>query len=101
MKDIMRRFNSGLRDKELNMYFLSASLKDRATTWVADRFCPWLAIEPVDLDAHVVQVLPSLWKLFTGILSEMKGGGILPFMDPDVYGRLSWSARLSLPLLLS
>jgi hypothetical protein len=31
--------------------------------------------------------LASQWKSIHRILSEMKGGGILPFMDPDVYGR--------------
>jgi hypothetical protein len=55
-------------EKVLNLYLreqgtcaLSASLKDRAMTWVADRFCPWLE-KPVDLDAHAVQVLPPQWK---------------------------------------
>ena len=31
-------------------------------------------------------------KLYEQFFAEMKGGGILPFMDPDVYGTLWWLA---------
>jgi len=91
MKDIYERvLDSGLRDKQLNMYFLSASLEGQ--TFDMGRqiaFAPgWLENQSIWLHMSYKYYLQLLrGKLYEEFFSEMKGGGILPFMDPDVYGR--------------
>ena len=91
MKDTYQRvLTSGLRDTELNMYFLSATLKGQ--TFDMGRqiaFAPgWLENQSIWMHMSYKYYLQLLrGKLYTEFFSEMKGGGILPFMDPKVYGR--------------
>lgn len=91
MKDIYQRvLTSGLRDTVLNMYFLSASLKGQ--TYDMGRqiaFAPgWLENQSIWMHMSYKYYLQLIrGKLFDEFFSEMKGGGILPFMDPIVYGR--------------
>jgi hypothetical protein len=91
MKDIYEKvLNSGLRDKELNMYFLSASLKGQSYDMGRQiAFAPgWLENQSIWMHMSYKYYLQLLrGNLYTEFFSEMKGGGILPFMDPDVYGR--------------
>jgi hypothetical protein len=91
MKDIYERvLNSGLRDTELNMYYLSASLKGQSYDMGRQiAFAPgWLENQSIWMHMSYKYYLQLLrGKLYTEFFSEMKGGGILPFMDPDVYGR--------------
>jgi hypothetical protein len=82
--------NSGLRDTELKMYFLSASLEGQ--TYDMGRqiaFAPgWLENQSIWMHMSYKYYLQLLrGKLYDQFFSEMKGGGILPFMDPKVYGR--------------
>lgn len=91
MKDIYDRVkDSGLRDTKLNMYFLSASLKGQ--TFDMGRqiaFAPgWLENQSIWMHMSYKYYLQLIrGKLYDQFFDEMKGGGILPFMDPDVYGR--------------
>jgi hypothetical protein len=91
MKDIYEKvLNSGLRDTELNMYFLSASLKGQSYDMGRQiAFAPgWLENQSIWMHMSYKYYLQLLrGNLYTEFFSEMKGGGILPFMDPDVYGR--------------
>jgi len=82
--------NSGLRDYELKMYFLSASLKGQ--TFEMGRqiaFSPgWLENQSIWMHMSYKYYLQLIrGKLYHEFFSEMKGGGILPFMDSRVYGR--------------
>ena len=82
--------NSGLRDKELQMYFLSASLKGQ--TYDMGRqvsFAPgWLENQSIWMHMSYKYYLQLIRNgLYDQFFEEYKGGGILPFMDPDVYGR--------------
>mmetsp|Transcript_20758 Transcript_20758/g.44943 ORF Transcript_20758/g.44943 Transcript_20758/m.44943 type:complete len:1230 (+) Transcript_20758:202-3891(+) len=91
MKDIYDRVKvSGLRDTKLDMYFLSASLEGQ--TFDMGRqiaFAPgWLENQSIWMHMSYKYYLQLIkGKLFDQFFDEMKGGGILPFMDPDVYGR--------------
>lgn len=90
-----RVLDSGLRDKELGMYFLSESLAGE--TYDIGRqiaFAPgWLENQSIWMHMsykYYLQILRG--KLYDQFFSEMRGadmkhGGILPFMDPVVYGR--------------
>ena len=91
LTDVYERvLDSGLRDKELKMYFLSASL--RGQTYDMGRqiaFAPgWLENQSIWMHMSYKYYLQMIrGKLYDQFFSEMKNGGILPFMDPDVYGR--------------
>ena len=91
MADLYDRVvDSGLRDKELNMYFLSASLKGQSYDMGRQiAFAPgWLENQSIWMHMSYKYYLQLIrGKLYDQFFSEMKGGGILPFMDPDVYGR--------------
>lgn len=91
MKDIYERvLNSGLRDTKLNMYFLSASLKGQSYDMGRQMaFSPgWLENQSIWMHMSYKYYLQLIrGKLYDEFFSEMKGGGMLPFMDPNVYGR--------------
>jgi hypothetical protein len=90
-KDVYNKvLNSGLRDNVLNMYFLSASLKGQSYDMGRMMaFSPgWLENQSIWLHMSYKYYLQLIrGKLYDEFFAEMKGGGILPFMDPDVYGR--------------
>eukprot|EP00977_Amphora_coffeiformis_P011635 scaffold2804_cov181-Amphora_coffeaeformis.AAC.3 len=89
--DIYNRvMDSGLRDTVLQMYFLSASLKGQ--TYDMGRqvsFAPgWLENQSIWMHMSYKYYLQLIRNgLYEQFFAEYKGGGILPFMDPDVYGR--------------
>lgn len=91
LQDVYERvLDSGLRDTELNMYFLSSSLKGQ--TYDMGRqiaFAPgWLENQSIWMHMSYKYYLQMIrGKLYEQFFSEMKGGGILPFMDPTTYGR--------------
>ena len=91
MMDIYERVKaSGLRDTGLDMYYLSASLEGQ--TFDMGRqiaFAPgWLENQSIWMHMSYKYYLQLLkGKLYEQFFDEMKGGGILPFMDPVVYGR--------------
>ena len=92
MLDVYNRVKeSGLRDKVLNMYFLSDSLEGQ--TFDMGRqiaFAPgWLENQSIWMHMSYKYYLQLIrGKLYDQFFSEMKDdGGILPFMDPDIYGR--------------
>lgn len=91
MKTMYERvLSSGLRDKKLKMYFLSASLKGQSYDMGRMMaFSPgWLENQSIWLHMSYKYYLQLLrGKLYDEFFSEMKNGGILPFMDPNVYGR--------------
>lgn len=81
---------SGLRDVVLNMYYLSASLKGQSFDMGRQiAFAPgWLENQSIWMHMSYKYYLELIrGKLYDQFYSEMKGGGILPFMDPIVYGR--------------
>jgi len=81
---------SGLRDEELKMYFVSASLKGQS--YDMGRM---MAFTPGCLENQSIWMHMSYkyylelirGKLYDEFFSEMRGGGMLPFMDPVRYGR--------------
>jgi len=82
--------NSGLRDNELGMYYVSASLKGQSYDMGRMMaFTPgWLENQSIWMHMSYKYYLELLrGKLFDQFYAEMRGGGILPFMDPDKYGR--------------
>lgn len=92
MKDMYERvLESGLRDKELKMYFLSASLTGQ--TFDMGRqiaFAPgWLENQSIWMHMSYKYYLQLIrGKQYESFFTEMKEyGGILPFMDPVIYGR--------------
>jgi hypothetical protein len=91
MEDMYERvLDSGLRDTKLDMYFLSASLEGQ--TYDMGRqiaFAPgWLENQSIWMHMSYKYYLQLIrGKLYDQFFSEMKGGGMLPFMDPEVYGR--------------
>jgi hypothetical protein len=91
MVDMYNRvLNSGLRDDVLKMYFLSASLQGQSYDMGRQiAFAPgWLENQSIWMHMSYKYYLELLrGKLYDQFFSEMKGGGILPFMDPIVYGR--------------
>jgi len=81
---------SGLRDKELKMYYVSASLSGQSYDMGRMMaFTPgWLENQSIWMHMSYKYYLELLrGKLFTEFYDEMRGGGILPFMDPVKYGR--------------
>lgn len=81
---------SGLRDEELSMYYLSASLAGE--TYDMGRqiaFAPgWLENQSIWMHMSYKYYLQLIrGKMYKEFFEEMKGGGILPFMDPTIYGR--------------
>ena len=88
-----RVLESELRDKELGMYFLSESLKGE--TYDIGRqiaFAPgWLENQSIWMHMSYKYYLQLIrGKLYDQFFTEMRGdgkGGILPFMDPQIYGR--------------
>jgi hypothetical protein len=91
MTDMYERvLDSGLRDNELKMYYLSASLQGQ--TFDMGRqiaFAPgWLENQSIWMHMSYKYYLQLLrGKLYGQFFSEVKNGGVLPFMDADVYGR--------------
>merc|ERR1711935_264022 len=86
----LKVLKSGLRDEELNMYYLSASLAGE--TYDMGRqiaFAPgWLENQSIWMHMSYKYYLQLIrGKLYDQFFSEYRGGGILPFMDPDTYGR--------------
>jgi len=82
--------SSGLRDTELNMYFLSASLKGQSYDMGRMMaFTPgWLENQSIWMHMSYKYYLQLLrGGLYDEFFSEMRGGGMLPFMDPTRYGR--------------
>jgi hypothetical protein len=85
-----RVLDSGLRDNELKMYFLSASLTGQ--TYDMGRqiaFAPgWLENQSIWMHMSYKYYLQLIrGKMYDQFFSEVKNGGVLPFMDPEVYGR--------------
>jgi hypothetical protein len=82
--------NSALRDQGLSMYKISASLKGQNIDMgrmVA--FAPgWLENESVYLHMSYKFYLEMMRHgLYEEFFDEVRSGGILPFMDPETYGR--------------
>lgn len=81
---------SGLRDEELKMYFVSASLKGQSYDMGRMMaFTPgWLENQSIWMHMSYKYYLELLrGKLYEEFFEEMTGGGMLPFMDPVKYGR--------------
>jgi len=81
---------SGLRDEGLGMYYLSADLTGQS--YDMGRMMAFSAgwLENQSIWTHMsykyyLQLLRG--GLYEKFYDEMLGGGMLPFMDPDVYGR--------------
>lgn len=91
MTDMYERvLTSGLRDQELDMYYLSASLTGQSYDMGRQiAFAPgWLENQSIWMHMSYKYYLQLLrGKLYDQFFSEYRGGGILPFMDPDTYGR--------------
>lgn len=91
MEDMYNRvLVSGLRDDKLKMYYLSASLTGQSYDMGRQiAFAPgWLENQSIWLHMSYKYYLQLIrGKMYEQFFSEMRGGGILPFMDPDVYGR--------------
>jgi hypothetical protein len=91
MKEMYQNvLNSGLRDHELKMYFLSASLEGQ--TYDMGRqiaFAPgWLENQSIWMHMSYKYYLQLLrGKLYDEFFHEFKNGGILPFMNSTIYGR--------------
>ena len=82
--------NSGLRDTELDMYFLSADLTGQSYDMgrMMAFAAGWLENQSIWMHMSYKFYLQLLrGKLYDQFFAEMKGGGMLPFMDPNVYGR--------------
>jgi len=81
---------SPLRDQGLGMYTISSSLKGQSADMGREMaFAPgWLENQSVWLHMSYKFYLEILRHgLLDQFFEEMSSGGILPFMDPDVYGR--------------
>ena len=91
IKDMYSRvLTSGLRDEKLKMYFLSASLKGQSYDMGRMMaFSPgWLENQSIWTHMSFKYYLQLLrGKLYEEFFAEIKGGGMMTFMDPDVYGR--------------
>lgn len=90
-KEVYRQVrNSPLRDKALGMYTISASLEGQSVDMGREMaFAPgWLENESVWLHMSYKFYLELIRHgLFAEFYEEMTSGGMLPFMDPAVYGR--------------
>uniref|UniRef100_A0A7S4M4S5 Uncharacterized protein n=1 Tax=Odontella aurita TaxID=265563 RepID=A0A7S4M4S5_9STRA len=81
---------SGLRDESLKMYKVSANLKGQSYDMGRMMaFAPgWLENESIWMHMSYKYYLELIrGGLYEEFFREMKEGGILPFMNPDVYGR--------------
>lgn len=81
---------SGLRDEELKMYYVSASLEGQSYDMGRMMaFSPgWLENQSIWSHMSYKYYLELIrGKLYTEFFDEMRGGGMLPFMDPVKYGR--------------
>lgn len=81
---------SGLRDTELNTYFLSASLEGQSYDMGRMMaFAPgWLENQSIWMHMAYKYYLQLIRAgLYEEFFSEMRGGGMLPYMDPEKYGR--------------
>lgn len=81
---------SGLRDKELKNYFLSASLEGQSYDMGRMMaFAPgWLENQSIWLHMSYKYYLQLIRAgLYEEFFSEMQGGGMLPYMNVDHYGR--------------
>lgn len=95
MEDMYKKvLNSGLRDEELKMYFLSADLTGQSYDMgrMMAFAAGWLENQSIWMHMSYKYYLQLLrGKLYDKFYSEMRGenghGGMLPFMDPDIYGR--------------
>jgi len=91
MEDMYNKvLNSGLRDDVLNMYFLSADLTGQSYDMgrMMAFAAGWLENQSIWMHMSYKYYLQLLrGGLYDTFYSEMRGGGMLPFMDPDVYGR--------------
>ena len=108
MKDMYSRvLTSGLRDEKLNMYFLSASLKGQSYDMGRMMaFSPgWLENQSIWTHMSFKYYLQLLrGKMYKEFFEEMRGGGMMPFMDPAIYGRSlmecsSFMASSAFPIL--
>ncbi|KAG7356756.1 4-alpha-glucanotransferase [Nitzschia inconspicua] len=82
--------NSSLYDKDLHMYTLSASLVGQPIEIGRSRaFAPgWLENQSVWLHMSYKFYLQLLrHNMYDEFFDEVRSGGLLPFMDPLVYGR--------------
>ena len=82
--------NSGLRDDKLKMYFLSADLTGQSYDMgrMMAFAAGWLENQSIWMHMSYKYYLQLLrGKLYDQFYTEMRGGGMLPFMDPKVYGR--------------
>mmetsp|Transcript_30803 Transcript_30803/g.62055 ORF Transcript_30803/g.62055 Transcript_30803/m.62055 type:complete len:1240 (-) Transcript_30803:856-4575(-) len=82
--------NSGLRDDQLKMYFLSADLTGQSYDMgrMMAFAAGWLENQSIWMHMSYKYYLQLIrGKLYDQFYSEMRGGGMLPFMDPKVYGR--------------
>jgi len=81
---------SGLRDDKLDMYFLSADLTGQSYDMgrMMAFAAGWLENQSIWMHMSYKYYLQLIrGKLYDQFYTEMKGGGMLPFMDPKVYGR--------------
>lgn len=81
---------SGLRDDKLKMYSISASLEGQSFDMGRMMaFSPgWLENQSIWTHMSYKYYLELLRNgLYVEFFNEMRGGGMLPFMDPEVYGR--------------
>jgi hypothetical protein len=81
---------SPLRDDELGMYTISASLEGQTYDMGREMSfaAGWLENQSVWLHMSYKYYLGLLRQgLFEQFFQEMTSGGMLPFMDPQVYGR--------------
>lgn len=81
---------SGLRDEDLKMYYVSASLEGQSYDMGRMMaFSPgWLENQSIWSHMSYKYYLELIrGKLFKEFFDEMRGGGMLPFMDPVKYGR--------------
>jgi hypothetical protein len=82
--------SSPLRDEQLGMYTISESLKGQSLDLGRDTpFTPgWLENQSVWMHQSYKFYLELLrHELFDEFFQEMVSGGMLPFMEPDIYGR--------------
>jgi len=82
--------NSTLYDKELRMYTVSASLVDQPIEMVPSMAFAqgWLENQSVWLQMSYKFYLELLrHKLYGDFFNSFQEGGLLPFVDPKVYGR--------------
>merc|ERR1719356_2113444 len=82
--------NSGLRDHELKMYFISADLQGQS--YDMGRMMAFSSgwLENHSIWTHMsykyyLEIIRA--EMYEEFFDEMTGGGMLPYMDPDKYGR--------------